>query len=93
MAVAAPLIADYPSGYGDAVLSAPSAAHWFGTDDLGRDVFAQVVWGTRVSIMVGLAATLLAILIGVVVGVLAAYFRRLDTVLGMVVDCRCRCCR
>jgi peptide/nickel transport system permease protein len=86
VALAAPLLADYPAGYGEEVLAAPSAAHWFGTDDLGRDVFAQVVWGTRVSILVGLAASLLAIAIGVAVGVTAAYFRRLDTALGVLVD-------
>jgi len=86
VALAAPLLADYPAGYGEEVLAAPSAAHWFGTDDLGRDVFAQVVWGTRVSILVGLAASLLAIAIGVLVGVAAAYFRRLDTALGVLVD-------
>lgn len=86
VALAAPLIAPYPSGYGEDVLVGPGGAHWFGTDDLGRDVFAQVVWGTRVSIAVGLLASLLAIAIGVLVGVTAAYFRRLDTALGMVVD-------
>ena len=86
VALAAPLLAGEPGGYGPQVLRAPSGAHPFGTDDLGRDVFAQVVWGTRVSIAVGLAASLLAILVGVLVGVAAAYFRRLDTVLGMVVD-------
>lgn len=86
VALAAPLLADYPSGYGEDVLAGPSAGHWFGTDDLGRDVFAQVVWGTRVSIVVGLAASLLAIAIGVLVGVAAAYFRRLDAALGVLVD-------
>ncbi|MGH3388470.1 MAG: ABC transporter permease [Actinomadura sp.] len=86
VAAGAPLLADYPRGYGAEVLLPPSGAHWFGTDDLGRDVFGQVVWGTRISIVVGLAASLLAIAIGVLVGVLAAYFRRLDTVLGMLVD-------
>jgi peptide/nickel transport system permease protein len=86
VAVAAPLIADYPRGYGEDVLAPPSGAHWFGTDDLGRDVFAQVVWGTRVSIVVGLAASILAIVAGVLVGVAAAYFKRADAALGVVVD-------
>jgi peptide/nickel transport system permease protein len=86
VALCAPLLAGYPRGYGAEVLLPPSGAHWFGTDDLGRDVFGQVVWGTRISIVVGLAASLLAIAIGVLVGVLAAYFRRLDTALGMLVD-------
>lgn len=86
VALAAPLIADYPRGYSEDVLAQPGGAHWFGTDDLGRDVFAQVVWGTRVSIVVGLAASLLAIVVGVVVGVAAAYFKRADAALGVVVD-------
>ncbi|WP_298331101.1 ABC transporter permease [Haloactinopolyspora sp.] len=86
VALAAPLIADYPRGYGDDVLAAPSSAHWFGTDNLGRDIFAQVVWGTRTSLAVGLGASALAIVLGVAVGVGAAYFKRLDTALGMLVD-------
>lgn len=86
VAVAAPLIAEYPSGYGTDVLAGPSAEHWFGTDNLGRDIFAQVVWGTRTSMVVGLGAAGLAIVLGVAVGVSAAYFRRLDTPLGMFVD-------
>jgi peptide/nickel transport system permease protein len=84
--LAAPLFTDYPAGYGDDVLVAPSAEHLFGTDDLGRDVFAQVVWGTRVSITVGITASLLAIAVGVVVGVVAAYFRWLDAAIGVLVD-------
>lgn len=86
VALAAPLIADYPSGYGTEVLAPPSAQHWFGTDNLGRDIFAQVVWGTRTSMVVGLGAAALAIVLGVAVGVGAAYFKRLDTPLGMLVD-------
>lgn len=86
VALFAPAIADYPSGYGTAVLVGPSSEHWFGTDDLGRDIFAQVVWGTRTSMIVGLGAAGLAIVLGVAVGVSGAYFKRLDTPLGMLVD-------
>lgn len=86
VAVAAPLIAEFPSGYGAAILMPPSAEHPFGTDDLGRDIFAQVVWGTRVSLVIGFAASFLAILIGVAVGVLAAYARLLNAPLSMLVD-------
>lgn len=86
VALAAPLIADYPRGYGEDVLAGPSAAHWFGTDHLGRDIFAQVVWGTRTSMAVGLGASALAIVLGVAVGVGGAYFKRLDGVLGLLVD-------
>ena len=86
IAVAAPWIADYPKGFGTDVLVPPSSEHWFGTDTLGREVFAEVVWGTRVSMVVAFFASALAIAIGVLVGILGAYFRRLDGILGMVVD-------
>lgn len=86
LAVFAPLIAEYPSGYGTDVLSPPSAAHWFGTDALGRDIFAQVLWGARTSLIIGAAASALAIFVGVAVGAGAAYFGRLDTLLSMLVD-------
>ena len=82
----APLIAPYPSGFSADVLQPPSSAHWFGTDNLGRDIFAEVVWGTRISMTVGIAASLLAITIGVLVGMLGAYFPKVDAVLAMIVD-------
>jgi peptide/nickel transport system permease protein len=86
VSLAAPLLADYPRGYGMQILSAPSLTNPFGTDELGRDVLAEVIWGGRVSLLVGTAASLLAILIGVAVGLLAAYFHRLDALLGVFVD-------
>jgi peptide/nickel transport system permease protein len=86
VAIGAPLIADYPRGYGGSVLSAPTGGHWFGTDNLGRDVFAEVVWGTRISMLVAVLSSALAILIGVLVAVLGAYFPKVDTVVGTVVD-------
>ena len=86
VSLAAPLLADYPRGYGMEILSPPTLTNPFGTDELGRDVLAEVIWGGRVSLLVGTAASLLAILIGVAVGLLAAYFPRLDTVLGVFVD-------
>ncbi len=86
VALAAPLIAPYPEGYGTDVLAPPSAEHWFGTDTLGRSVLAEVVWGARVSMIVAVLSSLLAIGIGVLVGVLGAYFKRIDTLLGLIVD-------
>lgn len=86
VAIAAPLLAEYPAGYGREILMPPSAAHPFGTDDLGRDVLAQVIWGTRISMTIGFAASFLAILIGVAFGVLAAYARRTDAPISMLVD-------
>lgn len=51
----------------------PSAQHWFGTDDLGRDVFTRTLYGGRISLTVGLAATGLALLLGMLVGAVAGY--------------------
>lgn len=86
VSAAAPLIADFPSGYGEEILVGPSATHWFGTDELGRDIFAEVIWGGRISMIIGFAASFLAILIGVTVGITASYAPKLDPLLSMLVD-------
>ncbi len=86
VAVLAPWLAEFPGGYGTEILMPPSGAHPFGTDDLGRDVLAQVIWGTRISMIIGFASSFLAILIGVALGILAAYARRLDAAISMLVD-------
>jgi peptide/nickel transport system permease protein len=65
---------------GDA-LRAPDAAHWFGTDDLGRDVFAGVIHGTSLSLAVGFAAAALSAIVGITVGGLAGAGRRTDLAL------------
>ena len=66
---------------------APTAAHWFGTDDLGRDVLTRVLYGGRISLTVGLTATLFSLVIGIVVGALAGYFGGLlDNVLMRITD-------
>jgi peptide/nickel transport system permease protein len=86
VAVAAPLLAAYPSGYGDTVLAPPSGGHWFGTDSLGLDVYGEVVWGARQSLLVAAAASLLAILVGTLLAVVGAYFPKIDVVISVVVD-------
>jgi peptide/nickel transport system permease protein len=86
VALAAPLLADYPTGYGDSVLTPPSGAHWFGTDSLGLDVYAEVVWGAQQSLLVAAAASLIAIVFGTFLAVVGAYFRRLDSLVSIVVD-------
>src|SRR5215831_12068986 len=55
-------------------LKPPSAAHWLGTDGFGRDVLSRVIWGSRVSLEIGLAATALALVMGTAVGSVAGYF-------------------
>src|SRR3954462_933617 len=55
------------------VRKAPSAQHWFGTDDLGRDIFARVIYGARASLMAGAISVGIALAIGVPFGLLAGY--------------------
>jgi len=71
----------------DAVLAAPSAAHWLGTDSGGRDVLARVVHGSRVSLSVGVLSVIMLVTIGVVLGSVSAYYGGLlDLVLMRVVE-------
>jgi peptide/nickel transport system permease protein len=67
-------------------LKAPSAEYWFGTDMIGRDVYSRVVYGTRVSLSVGLAVALLASVIGLTIGLVTGYLRWLDAVMMRVMD-------
>lgn len=67
-------------------LKLPSAAFWFGTDAMGRDVFARVVYGARTSLLVGLASAALSLVLGTLIGLLAGYFRLLDGVVMRVMD-------
>lgn len=65
----------------------PSAAHWLGTDTLGRDLFARILYGGRISILVGLVATFVALAIGVVYGAVAGFFGgKIDSVMMRLVD-------
>jgi peptide/nickel transport system permease protein len=78
LAAIGPWIVPYPEDARGAVnldrkLQPPSAAHWFGTDEVGNDVFTRVVLGARVSLQIGLIITLLGALIGVPLGVVAGY--------------------
>ena len=78
IALAGPWIVPYPEDATGAVhldekLQAPSRAHWFGTDEVGDDVYTRVILGTRVSLQIGLVITVIAALIGVPLGVVAGY--------------------
>jgi peptide/nickel transport system permease protein len=68
-------------------LQPPSRAHWFGTDELGRDVLSRVIYGAQISMTVGIVATALSVLLGAGLGVISGYFgRTLDLVLQRLVD-------
>ncbi|CDA79437.1 putative uncharacterized protein [Clostridium sp. CAG:242] len=68
-------------------LQGPSAAHWFGTDEMGRDYLARVLYGGRVSLLVGVLAMLTSIFLGVSIGMTAGYFGGLvDNILMRLVD-------
>jgi peptide/nickel transport system permease protein len=67
-------------------LRPPGAAHWFGTDDFGRDVFSRVVYGSRVSLEIGSLVVALTALLGIVTGLTAGYFRAWDNVVMRVTD-------
>jgi peptide/nickel transport system permease protein len=78
LAVFAPLIAPVPGDAGTAthpfeVLKAPSAAHWFGTDNVGRDIFSRVLFGARVSPVIAIIVLVIACLIGIPLGVAAGF--------------------
>lgn len=67
-------------------LKPPSSEYWFGTDMIGRDVYSRVIYGTRVSLTVGLAVGLLATGIGLAIGLVTGYLRWLDTIVMRVMD-------
>ena len=67
--------------------SAPSAEHILGTDDVGRDLFARLLYGGRISLFVGIASTIISVLIGVPLGLLAGYYRGIwETIIMRAAD-------
>ncbi|MCY1120072.1 ABC transporter permease [Bacillus safensis] len=89
LAIFAPLIAPY--GINEQSLgerfSAPSAAHWFGTDDFGRDIFSRVVHGARISLWVGFFSVLGSVILGTLLGLIAGYGGRvLDALISRMFD-------
>ncbi|AXW88350.1 diguanylate cyclase [Lonsdalea britannica] len=76
LAVLAPLLplADPLATSWSAIRKAPSAAHWLGTDDIGRDVLSRMVWGAQASLMAGVISVAIAVLTGVPFGLISGYF-------------------
>lgn len=74
-AILAPLIAPFdPNEMTLDMMNRPSAGHWLGTDDLGRDLLSRIIWGTQISLLVGVSTVTLALVAGVALGVLAGYY-------------------
>ncbi|WP_342504744.1 ABC transporter permease [Sporosarcina sp. FSL K6-2383] len=67
-------------------LQAPSAVHWLGTDEFGRDLLTRIVYGAKVSMGVGLAVTVISSAAGLIIGLYASYYRLLDHILMRICD-------
>src|SRR5215813_5388065 len=88
MAVGAPWLTGYDPMRLDVAnrLLAPSAAHLFGTDEFGRDVYSLTLYGSRISLIVGGSVMLLTSITGIIIGLLAGYFRPLENLLMRIAD-------
>ena len=88
VAILAPYIAPYdPDMYSRTRVVPPSFEHWFGIDHLGRDVLSRVIYGARISLVIGVLSVLIALAIGVFLGVVAGYFGGIiDTVIMRSMD-------
>lgn len=76
MGIFAPLLAPYSYTAVDPIHAnqSPSAAHWFGTDGLGRDILSRVLFGARYSLLIGIGSSLIGVVIGIIFGSIAGYF-------------------
>jgi peptide/nickel transport system permease protein len=75
-----------------ALRQAPSAAHWFGTDEIGRDVFARVAWGTRASLLAGVVSVSISLMLGVPIGLAAGFIGGwVDAMISRVTDAFLAC--
>ncbi|MFD1848764.1 ABC transporter permease [Oceanobacillus bengalensis] len=89
VAILAPMIAPFDpvDQNREAFLAAPNAQHVMGTDDLGRDVFSRIVYGSRISLLVGFATVIISIIIGILIGMVSGYFGGIvDMVIQRIMD-------
>jgi peptide/nickel transport system permease protein len=97
IAIFAPLIAPYPGDAGSAThplesFLSPSSHHWFGTDDVGRDVLSRVIWGTRASLLAGVVSVSISLLVGVPLGMAAGFLGGwVDAVISRITDAFLAC--
>ncbi len=89
LAIFAPLIAPYDPTHIEMSkkLQPPSSEHWLGTDDKGRDILSRLLYGSRISLTVGILSTLLGAIIGVVMGIIAGYYGKwIDSLIMRICD-------
>ena len=94
VALLAPVVAPYDplATSWTAIRKAPSSAHWFGTDEIGRDVLSRVIWGARASLLAGIVSVLISLSIGVPVGLLAGYAGgKVDMLISRLTDAVLAC--
>ena len=94
LALLAPWIAPYDpvATNWSAIRGAPSAAHWFGGDELGRDVLSRIVWGARASILAGVVSVSISLALGVPIGMLAGYVGKwVDAFISRITDAMLAC--
>ena len=91
MAIISPIVLDYETQVIKAdyssTLQAPSAAHWFGTDELGRDILFRVMYGSTVSLSIGIVTVIVALFFGLILGAAAGYYGgKIDMVIMRIMD-------
>jgi len=94
IAVFAPWLAPYDpiETSWSAIRKAPDAAHWFGTDDIGRDVLSRVLWGTRASLLAGVVSVSISLLLGIPIGLAAGFLGGfVDGLISRIVDAFLAC--
>ncbi|MEO6663612.1 MAG: ABC transporter permease [Rubrivivax sp.] len=94
LALFAPWIAPYDpiETSWSAIRQAPSAAHWFGTDDIGRDVLSRVIWGTQASLLAGVVSVSISLLLGVPIGLAAGFIGGwVDALISRITDAFLAC--
>lgn len=88
LGILAPVIAPFEPNFVNPAdrLEKPSGTYRFGTDDLGRDVFSRVIYGARISLLVGVSVMIGALTLGSLIGLVAGYYQRLDTFMMRIMD-------